>query len=218
MKKHPLILLLLSLIPIFAILLLGPNVTTIFLFLIHSLLCLICGLGFKRYLKLFLLVVLFSLSLFVLNFLYSTLNMAFYNFFRAILLTFVSVSASFIVDFEWLLLFMMSKKVLSPTKGYPIFAAINAIEHLKEEKKRLDHLAKMRGLTGFRHQFRLILPLLVFAVRHSQRSATAMIARGLNDDKNFYYDYSIKVADWYFAAFFLGLQLGVFFWHLSTIF
>ncbi len=218
MKKHPLILLFLSLIPIFAILVWGPNLTTLFLFLIHSLLCLVCGLGFKRYLKLFLLVALFSLSLFVLNYLYSTLNMAFYNFYRAILLTFVSVSASFIVDFEWLLLFMMSKKILSPTKGYPIFAAINAIEHLKEEKKRLDHLAKMRGLTGLRHQFRLILPLLVFAVRHSQRSATAMIARGLSDDKIFYYDYSIKVADWYFGAFFLGLQLGVFFWHFSTIF
>ncbi len=218
MKKHPLPLLVLSFIPIFAILILGPGLTTVYLFLLHSLLCLVCGIGFKRYLKLFLLVVLFSLSLFVLNYLYSTLSMAFYNFFRAILLTFVSVSASFIIDFEWLLLFMMSKKVLSPTKGYPIFAAINAIEHLKEEKKRLDHLAKMRGLTGIRHQFRLILPLLVFAVRHSQRSATAMIARGLNDQKNFYYDYSIKVSDWYFAAFFFGLQLGVFFWHFSTIF
>lgn len=186
MKKHPLPLLVLSFIPIFAILILGLGLTTVYLFLLHSLLCLVCGIGFKRYLKLFLLVVLFSLSLFVLNYLYSTLSMAFYNFFRAILLTFVSVSASFIIDFEWLLLFMMSKKVLSPTKGYPIFAAINAIEHLKEEKKRLDHLAKMRGLTGIRHQFRLILPLLVFAVRHSQRSATAMIARGLNDQKNFY--------------------------------
>lgn len=218
MKKHPLPLLVLSFIPIFAILILGLGLTTVYLFLLHSLLCLVCGIGFKRYLKLFLLVVLFSLSLFVLNYLYSTLSMAFYNFFRAILLTFVSVSASFIIDFEWLLLFMMSKKVLSPTKGYPIFAAINAIEHLKEEKKRLDHLAKMRGLTGIRHQFRLILPLLVFAVRHSQRSATAMIARGLNDQKNFYYDYSIKVSDWYFAAFFFGLQLGVFFWHFSTIF
>lgn len=218
MKKHPLLLLLLSLIPIFAILIMGPCLATFFLFLAHSLLCMICGMGFKRYLKLLLLVLLFSLSLFVLNFLYSTLQLAIYNFVRAILLTFVSVSASFIVDFEWLLLFLMSKRWLSPSKGYPIFAAINAIEHLKEEKKRLDHLAKMRGLTGLRHQFRIILPLLVFAVRHSQRSATAMIARGLNDHKIFYYDYSIKLSDWYFAAFFLGLQLGVFFWHFSTIF
>lgn len=218
MKKHPLLLLILSFIPILTILIMGPCLTTLYLFVLHILLCFVCGIGLKRFFKLLALVVLFSFSLFILNFLYSTLQLAIYNFARAILLTFVSVSASFIVNFEWLLLFVMSKKWLAPTKGYPIFAAINAIEHLKEEKKRLDHLAKMRGLTGLRHQFRVILPLLVFAVRHSQRSATAMIARGLNDQKQFYYDYSIKPSDWYFAAFFLGLQLGVFFWHFSTIF
>lgn len=217
MKKHPLILLILSLVSILSILILGPNAATLFIFILHSFLCFFSGLGLRKYLKLLFFVILFSFSLFVLNYLYSTFSLAIYNFARAILLTFVSVSASLIIDFEWLLLYLMSQGFLSPTKGYPIFAAINAIEHLKEEKKRLDHLARMRGLTGLRHQFRSLLPLLVFALRHSQRAATAMIARGLNDRKTFYYDYSIKNREWYFAAFFLGLQLGVFFWHFSTI-
>ncbi|MBI2518832.1 MAG: hypothetical protein HYV97_00365 [Bdellovibrio sp.] len=210
MKIHPCILLVLSLISIIAVLILGPCRTTGILFILHGLICLKTGLRPLTFLNVFLLAFFFSLSLFILNYLYTTLEVANYNFARAILLTSFSLSAGLIIDFERLLLFLMSKRVLSATTGYPIFAAINALEQLKEEKKRLSHLARMRGLTHFRYQLHQIMPLLVFALRHSQRAATAMIARGLNDQKVFYFDYTIPKKDFYIGAIFLLLQLAVF--------
>ncbi len=217
MKIHPLILFFLFLINIFAVLIMGPCLTTGLLFVVHLCVCLLTGLKFQTCLKLFGLVFLFSISLFVLNYLYVSWDMAIHNFLRAILLTFISVSASFVIDFEWLLLFLMSKRLISPTKGYPIFAAINSIEHLKEERKRLNHLAKMRGLNHFRYQLHQMIPLLVFALRHSQRAATAMIARGLNDNKIFHLDYGIKKTDWLFGCLIFFFQIAFFAWHFFTI-
>ncbi len=208
MKIHPLILLGLAIINIFAVLILGACLTTGILFFLHSLLCRMAGLLPIRYIKVLLLACLFSFSLFILNYLYANLDLAINNFARAILLTSLSLSAGLIIDFEHLLLFLMSKKILPPTIGYPIFAAINALEHLREEKKRLDHLARMRGLYHFRYRLHQIMPLLVFALRHSQRAATAMIARGLNDQKVFYFDYSISRKDFQIGAFFFLLQLA----------
>ncbi|HAZ11779.1 MAG: hypothetical protein A2X86_08000 [Bdellovibrionales bacterium GWA2_49_15] len=195
MTIHPVILLGLAFLNIFAVLILGACPTTAILFLLHTVLCFLAGLRPLTYLKVILLAGLFSLSLFILNYLYATVDLAMYNFARAILLTTLSLSAGLIIDFERLLLFLMSKKILPPSIGYPIFAAINALEHLREEKKRLDHLARIRGLNHFRYQLHQIMPLLVFALRHSQRAATAMIARGLSDQKVFYYDYRIPNRD-----------------------
>ena len=210
MKIHPLILLCLVFINIFAVLLMGPVPTTACLFGLHMILCLFTGLHPLTLLKIIALALLFSISLFMLNYIYSTLDLAIYSFSRAMLLTSLSMSAGMLIDFEFLLLFLMSKKILTPTKGYPIFAAINGLEQLKEEKKRLDHMARMRGLYHFRYQLLQIMPLLVFALRHSQRAATAMIARGLNDQKIFYFDYSISKRDWLFGAVVFVLQLAVF--------
>lgn len=217
MKMHPLILLFVFLINIFSVLIMGPCRMTGVLFVLHIILCLIAGLKVKTFFKLLGLVFLFSISLFIINYFYSTFDLALYNFIRASLLTFISVSASFVIDFEWLLLYLMSRGILASTKGYPIFAAINALEHLKEEKKRLDHLAHMRGLNNFRYQLHQLIPLLVFALRHSQRAATAMIARGLNDNKVFYFEYDIRKKDLLIGLIFFLIQITFFFWHFLTI-
>jgi len=210
MKIHPLVLVLIFLINIFFVLIKGPCLLTALIFATHLFVCFILGFKVKTFFKLIFLVTFFSLSLFILNYFYVSLDMAVFNFQRAFLLTYISISSSLLIDFEWLLLFLMSKKILSPSKGYPIFAAINSIEKLKEEKRRLDFLAKMRGLNHFRYFFYRLMPLFVFSLRHSQRVAMAMVARGLNDQKVFYFDYHLKKKDYFFGLSFL-LVYPVFF-------
>jgi energy-coupling factor transporter transmembrane protein EcfT len=78
--------------------------------------------------------------------------------------------------------------------GYPILLALNSIALFKEEYDRIKINARLRDLP-FKDQFMLFFPLLVFAIRHSQRGALSLVTRGLNQQKTFYFSYGLSFDD-----------------------
>jgi energy-coupling factor transporter transmembrane protein EcfT len=79
----------------------------------------------------------------------------------------------------------MATRKIKTIWGYPLILAINSLQLLKREQERIAFNAKLRGLKW--HQCYLVFfPLLVFAIRHSERGAMALVTRGLNPHKLFY--------------------------------
>jgi len=106
----------------------------------------------------------------------------------------VSICSAHLVDYEKLLLYCMSRKWLSVMIGYPMLIAINSVSLLKEEVQRIKISFRFKGVPMYKKLF-VLFPLLVFAIRHSQRGAIALVTRGLNKDKNFYFSYDILTRD-----------------------
>lgn len=100
----------------------------------------------------------------------------------------ISVCSSVIIDYNKLLMFLMQKGYLKTILGYPLLIAINSIGQIKAEFDRINIMAKLRRITGL-DRVLILIPLLVFAIRHSQRGAMALVTRGLNQEKSYYHNY-----------------------------
>ncbi len=117
------------------------------------------------------------------------------NVLRLFLLTSLSVSSLQGLSYTKIMLYLSSSKLMSVQMAYPILMALHSIELLKEEFMRIRLSLKMRGLSRWRQIF-ILFPLLVFAIRHAERGSLSLVTRGINPDKKYYFDYSVKKKDW----------------------
>ena len=172
------------------------------------------GLKYSKFKKLFRYALLFSASIFMLNVLYPAKNLriggvyqfyslSFYKasvdkasltMFRLFLVSLLSMSSSFAIDYTKVILHLIVHKGLRAFFGYPILLAMNSITLFKDEFERIRINAKLRELP-FKDRLALFFPLLVFAIRHSQRGALSLVTRGLNNKKSFYYSYDLSPQD-----------------------
>lgn len=97
----------------------------------------------------------------------------------------VSMFTFLAVDFDKVFIYLMASGKLKVTWGYSLLLAMNSLQLLKREQERILFNARLRNLKW--HQRHLaFFPMLVFAIRHSERGAMALVTRGLNPDKLFY--------------------------------
>jgi energy-coupling factor transporter transmembrane protein EcfT len=97
----------------------------------------------------------------------------------------ISMLSFLSVDFDKLFIYLMASDKIKTIWGYPLLLAINSLQLLKEEQERISFNAKLRGLK-WHQRYLLLFPLLVFAIRHSERGAMALSTRGLNPNKLYY--------------------------------
>lgn len=172
------------------------------------------GLRFSSFKKLFIFAFLFSAGIFILNILYPAKELQageIYNFFhmrfyqasmhraqqtmfRLFLVSLLSMSSSVVIDYTKVILHLIVHKGLKLFWGYPILLALNSIVLFKEEFNRIRINAKLRELP-LRERLTIFFPLLVFAIRHSQRGALSLVTRGLNEKKSFYFSYDLSDSD-----------------------
>lgn len=172
------------------------------------------GLKFSKFQKLFIYAFLFSFGIFVLNILYpsqelktgevyqvmklniyqTSLEKALHTMIRLFFVSLLSMSSGSIIDYTKVILHLIVHKGLKLFWGYPILLAMNSIALFKEEYDRIRINAKLRDLP-FKDKLSLFFPLLVFAIRHSQRGALSLVTRGLNQKKTFYFSYDVSSQD-----------------------
>lgn len=179
----------------------------------------------KTFSKLITYAAFFSFSFFLLSMLYTSesyktgitynfLNFTFYegaianaskNFSRLFFLTLVSMSSTHAINYSKVILYLIIHWGLKVFWGYPLLIALNSILLFKEEFDRIRISAKFRGL-GWWDRLFILFPLLVFAIRHSQRGSLSLVTRGLSPSKGFYFTYALRSRD----RIILGLYLLVY--------
>ncbi len=117
-----------------------------------------------------------------------------YNFSRLITLSSLSLLSMRQFDYCHLIYFLMRRRILSPTFGHTLILSFNSLSQIANEWDEIRLVARNRAIKI--HQYpTLIFPLMVSAIRYAQRGSLALICRGINDDKSYYYDYSVKKSD-----------------------
>lgn len=188
------------------------------------------GLKFSRFRKIFVYAFLFGFGIFILNILYpakqlrvgdvyQVLQMTIYKaswdkalatMLRLFLVSLLSMCSASVIDYTKVILHLIVHKGLRPFWGYPMLLAMNSIALFKEEFNRIRINARLRDLP-YKDQLTLFFPLLVFAIRHSQRGALSLVTRGLNQRKSFYYSYDLRNQDkkilYLFWLFYFGLVI-----------
>lgn len=113
---------------------------------------------------------------------------------KLFLVSLLSMSSGAVINYTKVVLYLIVHKGLKLFWGYPILLALNSIVLFKEEFERIQINVRMRNLP-FKDKISLFFPLLVFAIRHSQRGALALVTRGLNNQKTFYFSYDVRKTD-----------------------
>lgn len=172
------------------------------------------GLSKKQFSTLFVISFVFALLFIVLNLIYpaerflkgetvvifnvvfykNVLNNAFLNFLRILLLSHVSMASGLVINYTKVILYLSQSKKIKVNISYPLLIAINSVELFQSEYQRIKIALKFRGFSFFR-QHLVIFPLLVFAIRHSQRGALSLVTRGLSKSKSYYYNYAPSLED-----------------------
>lgn len=186
------------------------------------------GLTYKVMFKLMIYALIFSSMFLFLNVLYPSvefrvgeqitfLGFTFYkvalkngliNCARLFMLSLVSMSSTYAIIYTKVILHLIIHKGLKVVMGYPLLIALNSIILFKEEFERIRLSAKFRGL-GWWDRIFTIFPLLVFAIRHSQRGSLSLVTRGLNPNKSFYFGYNLVPSDrrWLRLFFFMFVSM-----------
>lgn len=172
-----------------------PLVMVIFYFYFKN------GLKIIKFKRLFFYAFIFSFGLFLLSILYPSkqlksedIHQLLKSMTRLFLVSLVSMSSGSVINYTKVVLHLIVHKGLKLFWGYPILLAMNSIALFKIEFERIRMNAKLRGLP-WRDQLFLFFPLLVFAIRHSQRGALSLVTRGLNHKKSFYFSYDLSELD-----------------------
>ena len=122
-------------------------------------------------------------------------------FSRLFMLSLVSMCSTYAINYTKVILYLIIHKGLTVSAGYPLLIALNSILLFQEEFGRIRLSARFRGL-GMWDRLFVLFPLLVFAIRHSQRGALSLVTRGLNPNKSFYFSYEIVPSDRLWAQMF----------------
>ena len=125
-----------------------------------------------------------------------------HNFARLFMLSLVSMSSTMAITYTKMILYLIIHKGLKVLMGYPLLIALNSILLFKEEFDRIRLSARFRGL-GWWDRIFVLFPLLVFAIRHSQRGSLSLVTRGLNPNKSFYFGYDLLLSDRKWMRFFI---------------
>jgi energy-coupling factor transporter transmembrane protein EcfT len=137
------------------------------------------------------------------------------NFARLFLLSLVSMSSIYAIIYTKVILFLIIHKGLKVFMGYPLLIALNSILLFKEEFERIRLSARFRGL-GWWDRIFTLFPLLIFAIRHSQRGSLSLVTRGLNPNKSFYFGYDLVTHDrsiirYFYLAFVCMVAAAIYF-------
>ena len=172
------------------------------------------GLTAKKFRRLLSYASFFSFSIFLLNVIYpskelrsgeifyffklvfyrASLERATASMVKLFLISFLSMTSGAVIDYTKVVLYLIVHKGLKLFWGYPFLLAMNSITLFKVEFERIRINAKFRNLPWL-DQFSIFFPLLVFAIRHSQRGALSLVTRGLTDQKSFYFSYEVSDLD-----------------------
>ncbi len=125
---------------------------------------------------------------------------------RLFLVSLVSMSSGITLNYTKIILHLIIDKGLKLFWGYPLLLAINSIAQFKSELERIKINSKIRNIP-LRERFAYFFPLLVFAIRHSQRGALSLVTRGLNEQKSFYFRYELNLKDKLYLIFFITTYL-----------
>jgi hypothetical protein len=141
----------------------------------------------KLHLKKFTYILFAVLMLVILKVAYShdTVHYIFEYAIRLFFLFSVSMFSFSIIDFDKIFIYLMASEKLKTIWGYSLLLAMNSLQLLKREQERIAFNAKLRGLK-WHQQYLVFFPILVFAIRHSERGAMALVTRGLSPKKLFY--------------------------------
>jgi energy-coupling factor transporter transmembrane protein EcfT len=158
-----------------------------------------------------------SLSIWLLNFFYhspeitarESLLLANHTALKIWALTWVSLLSSQMINISHIILFGLQKKWLSTHLAYACLAGLHSLTSIKSESKRILLNAKLRGIKK-RQRFLLWIPLLIFSLRHAQKSAMSLRGRGLFKDKTFYYNYQPSPEQRKRFVFLFMLLIGIF--------
>ena len=132
-----------------------------------------------------------------------------HSFFKLFILSLVSMSSIYAIIYTKVILFLIIRKGVKVFIGYVVFIAMNSILLFKDEFERIRLSARFRGLSQWDRLFALF-PLLVFAIRHSQRGSLSLVTRGLNPNKNFYFGYDLSPQDrWWLFSYFAVLIIFI---------
>ena len=193
------------------------------------------GLGFSTIGKISIYCLFFSLSLFSLKMLYPAkalqvgdvyslygfkcyklvLILSLNNCLKLFLISSLSMSSGVVINYTDVILHLIVHKGLKLFWGYPLLLAINSIVLFKKEFERIKLNTKLRNL-DFWDKIFIFFPLLVFAIRHSQRGALSLVTRGLNETKSFYFSYDLSSLDRlrlviFFSLYFVMIGLSAFY-------
>lgn len=229
-KQHPLIIIFIA----FSIMIPIMISTNLKIILIYGLIGILYLFLFKIKLKIFLplifIIIPITISILFLNMFYPNLAKidtskhftflnytiyqdAFYTglrlFARYYLLTLLSISTVTLIDFYKLIFSFIQQFRLSANYGYPAFIAINAIKHAKDEYQRIRTVKKMRNIKGL-NIFTISIPLLVYAIRFSERSSIALLSKGYTKDKIYYFNYKLNNKSLKLTILFFFLNIGYF--------
>ena len=104
------------------------------------------------------------------------------------------MSSNLIINYTNIILFLVSKNKMQTSSAYPLLVAINSIGLIKEEFYKIQINARQRKFSVYK-RINTLFPLMVFAIRHSQRGALSLVTRGLNETRSFYYQYDLDRMD-----------------------
>ena len=122
--------------------------------------------------------------------------------YKIFLLSFISMGSASTINYTKVILYLIVNKGLKLIWGYPILLAMNSMILLKDELERIKINARFRQLPFFDRIF-IFFPLLVFAIRHSERGAMSLLTRGLSERKTFFNKYDVSLRDQMFFYSFL---------------
>jgi energy-coupling factor transporter transmembrane protein EcfT len=106
----------------------------------------------------------------------------------------LSIGSMYAINYEKILIHLMQSKKIPAKLGYPILLAFNSIGLFKSELEKIRINARFRRIP-LKDRFNLFFPLLVFAIRHAERGAMSLITRGLNENKEYFFDTQLKTTD-----------------------
>jgi len=115
-------------------------------------------------------------------------------FIRLFFVSTLSVSSLAVIHGEVILLYLAQQKKFPVMLVYPLLFSLSSIGLFKQkfELYRLNH--RLRETKGWVLP-KMLFQFLVFTLRFSESGALSLIARGLSENKLYYYDFSINKND-----------------------
>lgn len=136
--------------------------------------------------------------------------------FRVFAFSSMSMLFAFTTDPVKFVMSLMQQLRLSPKLAYGVMVGYQFLPVVREEFVQIRHAHRLRGIGGEKHAWqrllgmrRILIPLLVGAVRRAERSAFAMEARGFTGERRsvYYEPIGIEGPDWLMAILILCLLI-----------